>query len=144
MTIATFWCPGHPQTKGSTRAFMPRGARFPIVTNDNPREKDWAARLALVAHAAMQGTPPAEGPVSLALELRLPRPKGHYGKQGLKPNAPRVPVTKPDWDKAARSIGDALTGICYRDDCQVVEAQVRKLYATDGEPGAWVTVATIP
>jgi Holliday junction resolvase RusA-like endonuclease len=38
------------------------------------------------------------------------------------------PVVKPDWDKIARSCSDAMTGIIYLDDAQIVEGHVKKEY----------------
>jgi hypothetical protein len=45
-------------------------------------------------------------------------------------------------DKLARSTLDALTGIAWADDQQVVELVVSKAYvgSTERNPGAWVTV----
>lgn len=38
-------------------------------------------------------------------------------------------TTKPDADKLTRAIFDALTGVVWKDDSQVVEFKVRKVYA---------------
>jgi crossover junction endodeoxyribonuclease RusA len=37
-------------------------------------------------------------------------------------------TTKPDIDKLSRAILDSLTGVCWRDDAQVVELRVCKVY----------------
>jgi Holliday junction resolvase RusA-like endonuclease len=37
-------------------------------------------------------------------------------------------TTKPDADKLARAILDSLTGVCWRDDAQVVDLRARKVY----------------
>lgn len=40
-----------------------------------------------------------------------------------------VPCTKgADLDKLARGLGDALTGIAYYDDCQIVRWDIQKEY----------------
>jgi len=41
------------------------------------------------------------------------------------------PVVKPDVDKLARALLDALTGVAYGDDAQVVEMHVCKTYGDD-------------
>lgn len=46
------------------------------------------------------------------------------GKRG----APHRPPVRPDLDKLARAVGDALTGVCYRDDAQVVNLCAAKYY----------------
>jgi len=39
------------------------------------------------------------------------------------------PVKKPDWDNIGKLISDALNGLAYNDDSQIVTATVEKWYA---------------
>lgn len=39
------------------------------------------------------------------------------------------PTKKPDFDNIGKVICDALNKIAYRDDSQIVDAQVRKFYS---------------
>lgn len=39
------------------------------------------------------------------------------------------PTKKPDFDNIGKVICDSLNGIAYRDDAQIVDAQVRKFYS---------------
>ena len=39
------------------------------------------------------------------------------------------PVVKPDVDNVAKSILDALNGIVYLDDKQIIELNIEKIYA---------------
>jgi len=56
------------------------------------------------------------------------RPKSHYTAKGaLRDAAPRH-VGKPDIDKLCRAVLDALTGIAYADDSQVVALDASKVY----------------
>jgi Holliday junction resolvase RusA-like endonuclease len=62
-------------------------------------------------------------PVWLSLKFYLIRP----------PTAPRkriCPTVKPDIDKLIRSTMDALTGVLFDDDAQVVELSTSKNYGT--------------
>lgn len=62
----------------------------------------------------------------------VPRPKSHYNSKGeLKANAPAFVTKKPDVLKLARAVEDAMTGIVYRDDSQIVQEHLFKSY---GEP----------
>ena len=72
-----------------------------------------------------------DSPLNLEVDFYVPRPKGHFGKRGLRLSAPAFPTVKPDATKLLRAVEDALTGIVWRDDAQVVEQHVSKLY---GEP----------
>lgn len=53
-----------------------------------------------------------------------------------------------DWDHHARSIGDALTGLLYADDSQIVDGRVRQVYVGDPScslprPGALITITEL-
>jgi crossover junction endodeoxyribonuclease RusA len=84
------------------------------------------------ASKAMNGRELILEPVRLELVFTLARPKGHYGTGRnagrLRRSAPAAPITKPDIDKLARAVLDALTGIVFRDDAQVVELEIVKRY----------------
>ena len=53
-------------------------------------------------------------------------------------------VTKPDTDKLIRSILDALTGIVWTDDSQVVEILARKQFGTPGAEIGIEEIGTLP
>lgn len=52
------------------------------------------------------------------------------------------PTKKPDWDNVGKIICDALNGIAYRDDAQIVFAAVSKSY-TEGEGCVEVTLTAL-
>ncbi len=111
------------------------------MREDNPRTKPWRAAVASEAAAATIGREPLTGPLELAAIFYFPRPKSHYrtGKHAdqLKPSAPDYCATKPDADKLLRAAADAMTGIVYRDDSQLVRVSARKLY---GQPRAVLVI----
>lgn len=118
---------GTPVTQGSTRAFVV-GKRA-IVTHDKRRPlMDWRADIAHAAQEAAQGRFAARGtPVWVTASFRLQRPKSA-------PKRVVRPTTKPDVDKCARAALDALTGVLWADDSQVVSLLVTKHYAQADEP----------
>jgi crossover junction endodeoxyribonuclease RusA len=131
--VITFTVIGHAQPQGSTKAFMPKGARYPVVTSDNPNLKGW--RL-FVAHEAQRhaGAGPMSGGVRVMLDFALQRPKSL-------PKRTSQHLKKPDIDKLARAVLDALTGILYHDDSEVVRLEVTKRYAAPIEaPSVRITV----
>ena len=109
------------------------------VRDANPATRPWRAAISAEAAAAMNGTRMLTGPVKVRAELQLPRSKSHYGTGRnagvLKASAPLYCETKPDADKLARAIGDALTGIVFRDDSQIVMWEIVKRY---GDPAGCV------
>jgi Holliday junction resolvase RusA-like endonuclease len=126
--IISFFVPGIPRPGGSKRYLGHRGGK-PIIIDDCAKNKDWRAVVALAAKGAMGDRPPLTGPLAFHVEFYFPRPKSHYGKFGLKLSAPEKPMVRPDLTKIARSTEDALTGIAWRDDSQIVTQTFRKIYS---------------
>lgn len=124
-TTITFKVWGIPQPQGSMRAFARKGGGFPIVTSDNPKLKNWRSSVILAAADAFHGTP-YPGAVTLGAMFYLPRPKVLGTKIAHH-------VKRPDLDKLARAIGDALTNVLYVDDCQITSLVVGKFYADPGD-----------
>lgn len=135
---------GIAQPAGSKRGFKNPRTGGIIITDANKKAKPWQAIVANAAADAMIGGDPEgqsrilevrpllEGPLLLELTFWMPRPKGHFGAKGnVKPKSPRFPTVKPDVLKLARAVEDALTGIVWRDDSQVVSEVLQKSY---GEP----------
>lgn len=146
--VCEFRVVGVPQTKGSARAFMRRGMRFPVITNDNPKCKGWQGAVADAAAVGMNGREPFAGAVTLAMTFYFPRPKGHFGTGKnagiLKASAPKRHTVKPDLDKIVRAVKDGMTGVVYRDDAQVDEfTKFAKRYADDGTPPGVVVSAAM-
>lgn len=95
----------------------------------------WRERVALAAHAHGWTLAPAGVPVFVDLVFVRPRPVSTP-----KSRTPAA-VKKPDLDKLTRAVLDALTGIAYADDSQVIELRARKRLADIGvTPGVHITV----
>lgn len=126
---------GEPQTAGSKRAFpfkRRNGQLGVAVSDDNPKSRDWKNAVASQARESMGDYPLSDSPLSVAFIFYRPRPKGHFGKHGLKRSAYGLhPTTRPDVLKLARAVEDALTGVVWRDDSQIVEEVLKKYW---GEP----------
>ncbi len=129
-----FFVPGIPRPGGSKRAFVVKGRA--IVTEDNARSKDWRASVAMAADEVIHK--PLEGPLRVTFAFLLLRPKGHFGKRGIRNSAPAYPAVRPDTTKCVRSTEDALKGIAWKDDSQIVDQHATKEYSEVS--GAWITV----
>lgn len=139
-----FFVEGKPEPGGSKRAFYVPKLKRAVVTDDNPKAKDWKALVKAVARKNYLGDP-----LGCALRVfclfTVARPKHHYrtGKKShlLRDNAPQYPTTKPDGTKLFRSTEDALTGVIWDDDAQVVSQTIQKRYAELGKPtGAYLII----
>jgi Holliday junction resolvase RusA-like endonuclease len=101
----------------------------------------WRDQIAVAARACVPE--PLTGAVMLQLVITKARPPGHYRRNGeLLPRfADAWPASRPDVDKLARAVLDALTGVLYRDDGQVVTLDVTKRY---GEQDGMTVYAAVP
>lgn len=131
--MISFFVPGLPIPGGSKTAFPIRrkdgSAGVAVSDASGRRGKEWRARIALAAHAAVNPDLLApRGPLCLTLAFAMPRPKGHYGKHGVRRSAPVFPVVRPDVLKLARVVEDACTGILWHDDAQICVEILTKEY----------------
>lgn len=121
VTIA-FSVEGKPIQQGSMRAFNNR-----IVHNKTKELMEWRSKVGQAAHLA--GCTPIAGAITITMRFRYLRPKSVIRTQ---------PTVPPDLDKQIRSILDALTGIAYQDDSQVVHITATKEY--QGNQGVDITI----
>jgi Holliday junction resolvase RusA-like endonuclease len=144
--MITFTAYGVPAPQGSTKAFMRRGMKFPVVTADCKRTKPWRQAVVDASREHLAGRGPLEGPVEVRVVFYLPRPKSA-------PKRITEPAKLPDLDKLVRALGDALTSAgVWHDDAQVVSTLARKAFAAGihdpegamGIPRAVVTAYEVP
>lgn len=105
------------------------GRSIPIMVHRNSHELEkwreavgWAAKAVGVIEAS------ASQPIAIECLFRRPRAASNHGT---------YPVMPPDLDRLLRAIGDALKGIAYVDDGQVVDWHGSKEY---GPAQAEITV----
>lgn len=125
MVIAEFVVFGAPQPKGSARAFVPKGWTRPVITSTNKSLKMWeqVVRTAAQGHVSRV----SHGAIALDVTFVLPRPKA-LGKTRTVAH-----MKRPDLDKLIRC-ADALSGVVFADDSQVVSITACKRYAGYAEP----------
>lgn len=122
---------GLPVAQGRPRAFkMPSGQ---IRVYDPATARDW--KRTVQAQVITQRPPmPVEGPLKMALDFILPRP------QSL-PKREQFPTRRPDLSNMLKAIEDALTGIVYRDDAQIVRLEIAKDYGP--APGVLIRIERV-
>lgn len=97
-----------------------------VTTAANPKTKAWEDLL----RVCMQDFPdaPWRDPVAVRLHFYVQRPK----------SAPKrivLPATRPDIDKLARAVLDAMTSVVFVDDALVVDLQIVKSFGAPGVTG---------
>ena len=100
-----------------------------ILTSDNKKLKPYRGEVTREAMVALGKAGIAEPfaekhvPVSIIFDFYLQKPESAPKKR-------ECPSVKPDLSKLIRSTEDAMTGILYADDAQVVSIEARKHYGT--------------
>lgn len=133
LPVLRFIVYGKPEPQGSSRAFIPKGWKRPVITSTNTKLKPWRQQIAFTALQAAinvaDGRPAplfSSEPVQLCALFYFDRPK----RQTKRERAQMYKVTKPDIDKLIRAIGDALTGIAYQDDNQIAGIITEKRFGS--------------
>jgi crossover junction endodeoxyribonuclease RusA len=135
---------GVPAPQGSKNSgYSVKTGKTFVYEQNSKTQKSWRQDViaAAVAVRELSQLQTLDGPVSVQVMFRLPRPASVSIRR--RP----FPCVKPDIDKILRNTLDGLTqaGI-YRDDAQVIDLYVRKMYATDdpdGAPGATIRVGLV-
>ncbi len=114
---------GEPAGKG-----RPRFARATGRAYTPAKTRDYEAGLRYAAERVMAGKPPLTGPVVVDVVAGMPVPQSWSRKKQAQALAGIIrPTTRPDWENIGKML-DALNEIVWRDDAQVVDGRVRKVY----------------
>lgn len=138
----TFTVWGEAKPAGSKRAFVHPHTGRPVVTDMSGKPgRDW--RQAVASAAAEACSEPLSGALAVTMTFYRRRPRSHFrtGRYAhlLRDGAPVYPITRPDVLKLARAAEDAMSGIVYADDAQIVSEHLDKRYGE--QPRAVVSVA---
>ncbi|MGV3071501.1 RusA family crossover junction endodeoxyribonuclease [Corynebacterium phoceense] len=123
-----FFVPGKPLPQGSKK-YLGTNQRTgrAVLRESSTGVYAWRDKIGYTARFNMRRIPLATGPVQLGFEFVMPRTKA------MRHNTPPPMTQKPDLDKLARAVFDALTGIIYKDDSQVTDLAMLKRRAEHGE-----------
>lgn len=130
---------GVPVAKGRPRAAStPTGIRMHTPKTTVAYER----KVTATAIVAMNGLGPFRRPIKLNVEIVLPIPSSWSKKRQTLARIGVICATKkPDADNVLKTIKDAMNGVVYIDDAQVVSIVLNKVY---GEiPRAEVEVSEI-
>ena len=109
---------------------MPSGQ---IRVYDPAKSREWKqhVRAQAALHMAEGRTMFGDGPLEMTLSFELLRPKSA-------PKRVTMPAKRPDLDNLGKAIKDALKGVCYRDDSQIVNLTMDKHFGE--RPGVAVAI----
>jgi Holliday junction resolvase RusA-like endonuclease len=134
----SFLVPGEPQGKGRPRIGKV-GAHARMFTPT--KTLAYEGLIALAAQTAMDGRPMLAGPVLLEMKMLHPIRDSWSKKKKAGALAGEIaPTIKCDADNCLKAVCDALNGIVWKDDVQVVNVVLSKRFAET--PG--VSVRVVP
>lgn len=129
---------GRPQGK--------KRPRFSSVSHTvyTPHETiNYETQIALTFKAGGGRRIPAGQYVAVAVTAFFPVPQSYSkGKRKACIDGAIRPDKKPDIDNVLKVVLDALNGLAYDDDKQVIESICRKYY-TDGEGYLWIVIKPV-
>ena len=126
--MITFKVDGDPVGKQRAR-YAKRGKHVMAYTPDKTRNYESSIKEAAIQ--AMGSNEILETPVNLYLYIRAPIPKS-LPKKRLEAclNGLEKPIKKPDASNVLKSVEDAMNGVVYKDDSQIVNIHVTKVYSS--------------
>ena len=126
--MVTFKVDANPVGKQRAR-YVKRGNFVQAYTPEKTRTYETLIKDAAIE--AMGTSEPLETPVTLYLYIRVPIPKSHSKKKvEACLNGLDQPIKKPDASNILKSVEDGMNGIVYKDDSQIVNLHVTKVYST--------------
>lgn len=130
--------PGAPVAKGRPRLSTRGGFARAYTPAKTQRYEDL---IRLEAGRVMAGRMLLEGPLRATVVAFTPIPASMSRKRRVEAESGRLkPITRPDVDNYIKTL-DALNGIVFRDDSQIVEIVASKRYSD--RPRLEVTVEAI-
>ena len=125
--MISFLVPGLPIAKGRAKVSTFNG-RIQLRTPE--RTVRYESTVALFARQAMGDRNLFDCAVSLSLVLHMPIPASwSKKKQAMALIGSVWPTSKPDCSNVLKAVEDAMNGIVYLDDKQIVMLSVRKIYS---------------
>lgn len=113
-----------PVSKGRPRVGKGGGH---VYTPEATREFEARVRYAAMA----LNVPPVAYPVKVTLSFSLTVPRSYKGLQRDAALAGYINPPRGDLDNKVKAVTDALNGVAYLDDCQIIRFAVSQTYAVE-------------
>jgi Holliday junction resolvase RusA-like endonuclease len=140
VVVIRFEVPGNAVAFATKNVVFVRGGRQIRGTRKTDAAADWQYEVQRCAAVAMNqvGAFLLEGPVQVSITCYFGLPSSRELKKSRRPQAWKD--TKPDVDKIARLVLDALEGVAYANDSGVARLGIQKYTAAQGEPARTIVV----
>lgn len=116
--------PGQP--KGKARPRITKNGTF--TPKETKQYQDLVANMYRLQKGPYLGCKTIK--VVLHCYYKIPKSMPKYKREMVKRGSLR-PIVKPDLDNVAKCVLDALNGVAYKDDNQIVELHIEKYYSDE-------------
>ena len=121
--------PGEPCGKLRARTFYDRRVGR-VISKTPEKTKNYETFIRELFAAKYESFPPLLGAVRLRVNIFRGIPKSVSNRQAGRMEATLVrPTTRPDASNVLKAVEDALNGLAFHDDSQIVEILVQKYYS---------------
>jgi len=121
--------PGEPCGKQRARTFYDRRVGR-VVSKTPEKTKNYETFIRELFAVKYAGFLPLADAVRLRINIYRGIPKSESQKRAGKMEATLIrPTTRPDASNVLKAVEDALNGLAFRDDSQLVEVLVQKYYS---------------
>lgn len=133
MKVIDFTIPGPPQGKARPKVVRIKTGASVTYTPDKTVAYEELTRVRY-QEAAAGFRFPDDAQLAIRISAFYPIPKSKSKRiQAEMLHGMIRPTKKPDCDNIVKIICDALNGFAYKDDAQIITAQISKRYAEDGQ-----------
>jgi Holliday junction resolvase RusA-like endonuclease len=116
--------PGQPCAKQRPRVMK----GFTYTPTKTVNYETFVKELYIMEHYTKQ----LEGALQMTVKAYFKIPKSQSQKNRWLMRTGEIrPTKKPDWDNVGKIISDALNGLAYHDDSQIVSATIEKRYSLE-------------
>lgn len=123
--------PGEPKGKGRARSryIQPHGRPGFVVNYTPTATRSYEGEIKFFAQQEMKGSAPIEAtPLKVSVDAIFSVPQSWSNKKRERALCGLIrPTGKPDADNILKTL-DSLNKVVWRDDSQIVDARIRKLY----------------
>ena len=122
--------------------FNPKSEHFERPMFEPRKQHEYRALLRLIAQQKMGGRKPLSAPLEVVIGSYFPIPRSWSKvKQRAAAVCAILPAKRPDIDNIVKLAKDAMNGVVYRDDAQIVSLRAIKRY--DEKPRLEIRVEPI-
>lgn len=137
----SFYVPGEPRGKARPRTANVGGQQWHYTPQTTREYENWVRdQYAIQCRGAEMIPKGVNVAITIDCIFSVPQSANRRRQEKMLSGLIR-PVKRPDADNVLKIVADALNGLAYHDDAQIVSATVTKLYGPEPMVRVWISEA---